>query len=143
VVSFYCFLSFAVCLRNLKKCINTILAPGRRQRGREDASDLCASLQTEELVVAAAEHARANRLGHRPVPDLQGGKHDCQIVSFQIVNPNSGILWRTLESTMSAHFEYFTTIVYILWSFGNFIVICYNFPPLCYIEPRKIWQPWR
>jgi hypothetical protein len=42
---------------------------------------------------------------------------------------------------LSGHLEYFATIVYILWAFGNFVVVWYIFPPLWYIVPRKIWQP--
>jgi hypothetical protein len=41
----------------------------------------------------------------------------------------------------SGHLEYFTTIVYILCAFGNFVVILYIFPPLWYIVQSKIWQP--
>jgi hypothetical protein len=41
----------------------------------------------------------------------------------------------------AGHLEYFTTIGYILWTFGNYVVIWYIFP-LWYIVPREIWQPW-
>jgi hypothetical protein len=34
----------------------------------------------------------------------------------------------------SGHSEYFTSVGYILWASGNFVVIWY-------IVPRKIWQP--
>jgi hypothetical protein len=41
----------------------------------------------------------------------------------------------------SGHLEYFMTTVYILWAFGNFLVIWYIIYPLWRIVPRKIWQP--
>jgi hypothetical protein len=41
----------------------------------------------------------------------------------------------------SAHLEYFTTIRYILWTFGNFIAILVYFFPLWYIVSRKSGNP--
>jgi hypothetical protein len=46
---------------------------------------------------------------------------------------NAGIFYPPLE--------YITAVWYILWSFGTFVVIWYNFSPLWYIVSRKIWQP--
>jgi hypothetical protein len=40
------------------------------------------------------------------------------------------------------HLLYFTDIYYILWPFGNVVVIWHIFPPFWYIASRKIWQPW-
>jgi hypothetical protein len=40
------------------------------------------------------------------------------------------------------HLEYFTAICYVLWPFGNVVVIWHIFPPFWYIVSRKIWQPW-
>jgi hypothetical protein len=39
------------------------------------------------------------------------------------------------------HLEYFTAIWYILWPFGNAVVIWYIFTIFGYIVSRKIWQP--
>ena len=46
---------------------------GGRQRGGEDEADLRARLPPEGVARTAAQHARAHRVGHRPVQDLQGG----------------------------------------------------------------------
>jgi hypothetical protein len=40
------------------------------------------------------------------------------------------------------HLEYFTAIWYILWPFGNVVVIWYIFPRFGIYLSRKIWQPW-
>jgi hypothetical protein len=40
------------------------------------------------------------------------------------------------------HLEHFTAIWYILWPFGNVVVIWLYFFPFWYIVSRKIWQPW-
>jgi hypothetical protein len=51
-------------------------------------------------------------------------------------NENVGIVCGRLE--------YITTIWYILWPFGNLLVIWYIFyPPFWYIVSQKIRQPWR
>ena len=47
---------------------------GGGQRCGEDPADLRARLPPEGVARAAPQHARAHRLGHRPVQDLQGGK---------------------------------------------------------------------
>ena len=47
---------------------------GRRHGCRQDAAHLRQGLQQEGLPNAAAQHARAHRLGHRSVPHLQGGE---------------------------------------------------------------------
>ena len=49
---------------------------GGGQRGGEDPADLRARLPPEGVARAAPQHARAHRLGHRPVQDLQGGKKE-------------------------------------------------------------------
>jgi hypothetical protein len=42
------------------------------------------------------------------------------------------------------HLEYFTVIWYILWPFGNVVVIWYTFTRFgISIVSRKIWQPWK
>jgi hypothetical protein len=41
----------------------------------------------------------------------------------------------------NGHSEYFKVIWYILWPFGNVVVIWYIFPHFWYIASRKIWQP--
>jgi hypothetical protein len=44
--------------------------------------------------------------------------------------------------TFFGHFEYITAIWYILWTFGNFVAICYISPLFgTYIVSKKIWQP--
>jgi hypothetical protein len=40
------------------------------------------------------------------------------------------------------HLEYFTAIWYILWPFGNVVVIWYIFPLFGILCQEKIWQPW-
>jgi hypothetical protein len=39
------------------------------------------------------------------------------------------------------HLEYITAIWYILWPFGNVVLIWYIFPVLVFVS-RQIWQPW-
>ena len=46
--------------------------PGGRQRRGEDEAHLRTRVQAEGLTVTAAQHPRADSLGHRPVPHLQG-----------------------------------------------------------------------
>jgi hypothetical protein len=46
---------------------------------------------------------------------------------------NAGIIY--------GHLEYFTAIWYILWPFGNVVVICDIFPQFWRIVSRIIWQP--
>jgi hypothetical protein len=41
----------------------------------------------------------------------------------------------------SGHLEYFTTIGYILWAFGSFVVIWYIFSSLWYIYQEKSGNP--
>jgi hypothetical protein len=65
------------------------------------------------------------------------------MVYFQTENPNLGKFWRALEWKMLihiiyVHLEYFTAIWYILWPFGNAVVIYSTF---WYFVTRKIWQP--
>jgi hypothetical protein len=38
----------------------------------------------------------------------------------------------------SGHFEYFTTIAYILGAFGNFVVIWYIFPALVHSTKKNL-----
>jgi len=46
---------------------------GRGRHGsRKDQTDLRQGLQQARVTVAAPDHTRAHRLGHRPVSDLQG-----------------------------------------------------------------------
>jgi hypothetical protein len=40
------------------------------------------------------------------------------------------------------HLEHLTVILYILWPFGNVVVIWYIFPRFWKVASRKIWQPW-
>jgi hypothetical protein len=42
-----------------------------------------------------------------------------------------------------AYLEYVMDIWFIVWSFGNFLVIWYIFISFWYIVSWKIWQPWR
>jgi hypothetical protein len=37
--------------------------------------------------------------------------------------------------------EYIMALWYILWPFGNLVVIWYILSPFWYIGSRKIWQP--
>jgi hypothetical protein len=60
-------------------------------------------------------------------------------VFFQTKNPNLGKFWRALEWKMLV---YFMAIWYILWPFGN-VVLMWHFPPFWYFVSRKIWQPCR
>jgi hypothetical protein len=55
------------------------------------------------------------------------------------------VIWNILRSfgIFYGHLEYFTVIWYILWTFGNVVVIWYIFPSFWYIVSRKIWQPSR
>lgn len=41
----------------------------------QDAADLCARVQQATLPEPAAYHSRTYRVGHRPVPDIQGRKY--------------------------------------------------------------------
>jgi hypothetical protein len=59
---------------------------------------------------------------------------------------NWGIFWRTLEWKMllciySGHLEYFTTTGYVLWAFGNFVVIWYIFPRFVILNREKSGNP--
>lgn len=45
-----------------------------RQRRREDSPHLCPCVQHHADPVPASGHARAHRLGYRPVPGMPGGK---------------------------------------------------------------------
>jgi hypothetical protein len=49
------------------------------------------------------------------------------MVYFQTKNPNLGKFWRALEWKMFyifyAHLEYIMFIWYVLWPFGNFVVV--------------------
>jgi hypothetical protein len=38
----------------------------------------------------------------------------------------------------SDHSEYVTPIVYILWPFGNFVVICYTFTVLVHFTKKNL-----
>jgi hypothetical protein len=64
------------------------------------------------------------------------------MVSFQTKNPNSGYILedRGMENVViySGHFEYFTTIAYILGAFGNFVVIWYIFPALVHSTKKNL-----
>jgi hypothetical protein len=72
-------------------------------------------------------------------PWVQG----CQMVCFQIKNPNLGKFWKIGKClctlwpfwTFSGDLGYFMTIWYIFYSFGTF------FPRFWYHVPRNIWQP--
>jgi hypothetical protein len=68
------------------------------------------------------------------------------MVCFQTKHPNLGKFWRTLEfenvGIFNGRLEYFTAIWYILWPFGNVVVIWHIPPPFWYIVSGKIWQPW-
>jgi hypothetical protein len=70
------------------------------------------------------------------------------MVYFQTKNPNLGKFWRALElkvllfiiwsilqpfGIFYGHLVYFMDIWYILWTFGNVVVIKYIFPLLVYI----------
>jgi hypothetical protein len=44
---------------------------------------------------------------------------------FQTKNPNLGTFWRA--GIFYGHLEYFTVIWYIVWPFGNVVVIWYSF----------------
>jgi hypothetical protein len=64
---------------------------------------------------------------------LQKNIEGCQMVCFQTKNPNSGTFWRALEWKMLVYFMVFWNILrsfgtYILWPFGNVVVIWYTFP---------------
>jgi hypothetical protein len=41
------------------------------------------------------------------------------------------------------HCQYTKAIWYVLWSFGNFVVIWYLFPPFWYIVSKKSGNPGR
>jgi hypothetical protein len=64
------------------------------------------------------------------------------MVSFQTKNPSFGYILEDLgvENVVnfSGHLEHFTTIGYILWAFGNFVVIWCIFPPIWYILPKNL-----
>jgi hypothetical protein len=54
------------------------------------------------------------------------------MVYFQTKKPNLGNFWRVLgrienADIFNAHLEYVMAIWYIVWSFGNSVVIYYNF----------------
>jgi hypothetical protein len=72
---------------------------------------------------------------------LQG----CQMVFFSDQKSRFGYMLEdpVMKNVViySDHLEYFTTIGYILWAFGNFINHLVYFSPLWYIVPIKIWQP--
>jgi hypothetical protein len=71
--------------------------------------------------------------------------HGCQMVSFSDQKSQFGYILEDLgmENVVlySGHLKFFTTIWYILWAFGNFLVILAYSSPLWYIVPIKIWQP--
>jgi hypothetical protein len=84
-----------------------------------------------------------------------GHTQGCQMVCFQTKNPNLGkflgaLEWKMLVYFMVIYVEYFTVFWYILWRFGNVMVIWYIFPRfgiLCQeksgIPGHTSWQPWR
>jgi hypothetical protein len=63
-------------------------------------------------------------------------RQGCQRVYFHTKNTNleglrrenNGILFGHLEYFMAIYVEYFTAMWYILWPFGNVVVICILFP---------------
>jgi hypothetical protein len=69
------------------------------------------------------------------------------MLCFQTKNPNLGTFCSALEWKVLficyGYLEYFTAIWYILWPFGNVVLIWYVFLRFgTYIVSRKIWQPW-
>jgi hypothetical protein len=60
------------------------------------------------------------------------------MVCFQTKNPNLGKSWRALEWKMLV---YFTVIWYILWSFGNVVVIWNIFPRFGILCQEKSGNP--
>jgi hypothetical protein len=75
---------------------------------------------------------------------LYDGTHQgCQIVFFQTKNPNLGKFWRALEwkGLVYGHTEYFTAIWYILWPFGNVVIIWYIFLGLGILCQGKSGNP--
>jgi hypothetical protein len=62
-------------------------------------------------------------------------KQGCQMAYFQTKNPDLGKIWRALEWKM---LECFMVIWYILWPFGNLVVIWYIFPRLVYCVKKKL-----
>jgi hypothetical protein len=63
------------------------------------------------------------------------------MVYFQIKNTNLGKFWRALEWKMLVYFMFIWNIWYILWPFGNVVVIWYIFPRFGIFCVEKIWQP--
>jgi uncharacterized membrane protein YkvI len=68
------------------------------------------------------------------------------MVCFQTKNPNLGKLWRALERKMPVYFMVIWNILlvirYILWPFGNGVVIWYIFPRFgCILCQEKSGNP--
>jgi hypothetical protein len=64
------------------------------------------------------------------------------MADFQTTNPNLGKFWRALELKMLVYFmtiwNIITAIWYILWSFGNFVVICFFALDLVYCVKKNL-----
>jgi hypothetical protein len=60
------------------------------------------------------------------------------MVCFQTQNPNLGKFWRALDCKMVV---YFMVILYILWPFGNVVVLWYIFPRFGILCQEKSGNP--
>jgi hypothetical protein len=61
---------------------------------------------------------------------------------FQFVSILEGLkIKKRLVYSTYGNLDYFTAILYIVWPFGNVVVIWYILPRFGILCGRKIWQP--